>query len=165
MKVTSLHELFAFELQHTLSIEEQITESLPLMIEKASTPALKSGLTEHLEATKKQHQTVIDLCKEFSIDPTPMPCKAVEAIAAEGKELLESNDATPLLDLAIISTAQKVEHYEIACYGTITNYAQEMGHEDAQDLLHKILEEEKAEDEALTKLAESIIPQAPSGME
>jgi ferritin-like metal-binding protein YciE len=136
MKATTLHDLFLQDLQSAVTIEEQIIKALPKMTEKATSPALKDALKNHLAQTKKQHQTVSDLTKEMGIDQPAVSDPGIEGIIQKGEEMLTSNEPSPVLDLGIIEAAQRVEHYEMATYGTLANYAQEMGHQDAQDLLH-----------------------------
>jgi ferritin-like metal-binding protein YciE len=162
MKLSTLHDVFRAELQGMYSMEQQIIEALPLMIEKTTHPELKRAFTLHLDETRKQAETVADLCAEFDIDPDGKHCVGMEGLIEEGSELLAANNPSLILDLAMIGIAQKVEHYEIATYGTVINYAQEMGHADAQDLLVQILAEEKSSDEKLTDIAEDIIREAAS---
>lgn len=165
MKAKILHDLFLLELQDIYSFEQQIIEALPKMIEKTTTPELKRAFTLHLDETRKQAERIADLCEEFDIDPEGKHCLGIEGIIEEGAEMMSANTPSPLLDLAMIGIAQKVEHYEIAAYGTAANYAQEMGHSDAQELLVQTLEEEKKSDEKLTVLAETLIPEVPTSME
>lgn len=159
---TAFHDLFLSEIQTLYSMETQIIEAMPQMIERISTPELKRAFTIHLEQTRKQAHLIDDLCLEFDIDPHGKHCLGMEGIIEEGQELMSEMQPSPLLDIAIISIAQKIEHYEIASYGTVTNYAQEMEHQDAQDLLVEILAEEKSTDEKLTSLAEVLIPDVTS---
>jgi ferritin-like metal-binding protein YciE len=162
MNVPTFHDLFRMELQDLYSMEQQIIEALPLMIEKTHHPELKRAFTLHLDETRKQAELVADLCKEFDVEPDGKHCAGIEGIIEEGSETLSANKPSPILDLAMIGIAQKVEHYEIAAYGTVINYAQEMGHTDAQDLLFQVLAEEKNSDEKLTNIAEAIITEAAS---
>lgn len=160
MQVKTINDLFLMELQDLYSVENQIIEAMPKMIEKTTSPELKRAFTVHLEETRNQQQLVEDLCLEFTIDPMGHHCLGMEGILEEAAEVLTANTPSPVLDLALIASAQKVEHYEIASYGTTTNYAQELGYEDAQDLLVQILAEEKTTDEKLTALAEALLPDA-----
>lgn len=157
MQIKTLHELFLLELQEIASFETQILEAMPAMIEKTTSTELKEALRMHFDETKKQSELIINLCKEFDVDPEGKHCTGMEGIIEEGQEMLTANTPSELLDLAMIGIAQKVEHYEIASYGTAVNYAQEMGHEHAQDLLFQTMTEEKASDEKLTTMAETII--------
>lgn len=162
MQTKTLHDLFLLELQDMHSMELQIVEALPLIIEKTSHPELKRAFTLHLDETRKQAELVSDLCKEFGVDPNEKHCVGMEGILEEGQEMLSANNPSPILDLAIIGIAQKIEHYEIAAYGTAANYAQEMGHADAQDLLFQTMNEERMSDEKLTNIAEDILTEAAS---
>jgi ferritin-like metal-binding protein YciE len=165
MQVKRLHDLFLLELQDLYSVESQIIEALPKMIQKTTNPELKRAFTLHLDETRKQAQLIEDLCREFDVDPEGKHCLGIEGIIEEGQEMMTANNPSPLLDLAMIGIAQKVEHYEIASYGTATNYAQELGLDDAQDLLFGTMTEEKTTDEKLTAIAETLIPLAPTGTE
>ena len=164
MKLMTLHDLFLLELQDIYSVEQQIIEAMPRMIERTTNSELKRAFTLHLEETRRQSQRIEDLCGEFDLDPDSKHCTGVEGIIEEGQEIMSANTPSSILDLAMIGIAQRIEHYEIAAYGTAANYAQEMGHSDAQDLLVQTLSEEKDTDEKLTALAETLIPQVPSGM-
>lgn len=157
MKAATLKDLFLTEIQGIYSMENQIIEAMPKMIEKISNPELKRAFTIHLEDTRKQAHLIDDLCIEFDVDPNGRHCVGIEGIIEEGQEILSANNPSPALDLAIIDIAQKIEHYEIASYGTVANYAQEMGHQASQDLLMEILAEEKSTDEKLTAFAELLI--------
>lgn len=165
MKATTFHDLFLLELQDIASFEGQILEAMPQMIEKTTTSELKAALKMHRDETKKQLGTIKDLCAELGVDPDGKHCTGIEGIIEEGQETLTANTPSRVLDLAIISIAQKIEHYEIAAYGTAANYAQEMGHQDAQDLLMTTLSEEQKTDELLSAMAETIIPLVPIGMD
>lgn len=152
-----LHQLFIKDIQDLYSGEQQIIQALPKIIEKTSDKLLKSSFEAHLEETQEQTRLLEELANEFDFDPNGKHCAGMEGILKEGEEAISEMEPSPILDLALIGAAQRVEHYEIAGYGTVVNYAQEMGHENAQKLLHDILREEKETDEKLTKLAEQII--------
>lgn len=127
------------------------------MIEKTSDKLLKASFETHLEESREHARILEELAKEFDFDPNGKHCAGMEGIIKEAQEAMEDFEPSSLLDLALIGDAQRIEHYETAGYGTVVNYAQEMGHDKAQKLLHDILDEEKSTDEKLTTLAEQII--------
>jgi len=157
MKLKSLHDLFVQELQDMYSFESQIVSAFPKFIECTSTPELRRILMNHLQEAKKEGKTMWTLCKEFDIVPEGKHCVGMEGIIDEGLELITTQENSELVDLALISILQKIEHYEITSYGTAANYAQELGYTDAQDILYQTMQEEKAADEKLTAIAEQLI--------
>ncbi len=153
MKLESIENLFVHELKDLLSAEKQLVKALPKMAKGASSDALRSAIEEHLEQTKTH---VERLEKIFSmIDKTPRAehCKAMEGLIEEGSDLLEEEGSPAVKDAALIGAAQRVEHYEIAAYGTIRTLAEQLGKDDAVTLLQETLDEEKQTDEKLTELA------------
>jgi len=154
MKTLTLDKLFIDELEDMLSAENQIIEALPKMIKAASFPDLKEALSNHLMETKEQ---VERLEKIFSILELPMKeklCKGMEGILKEGDKMLENQAKNATTDAAIISAAQKVEHYEIASYGALCSFAKYLGLDEVIDLIQETLDEEKAADKTLTGIAE-----------
>ncbi|WP_270936348.1 YciE/YciF ferroxidase family protein [Falsiroseomonas oryzae] len=141
-------------LQDTYSAETQLLEALPEMAEAASTPALKQAFQEHLQVTQRQVERLERVAKMVGVDPDGDDCEAMEGLVAEAEEIVDEHDEGPVRDAALISAAQKVEHYEIAAYGTLTAMAKACGMKDAADLLAQTLKEEKDTDELLTQLAE-----------
>jgi ferritin-like metal-binding protein YciE len=157
MRMESLRELFVRELQDLYSAENQILKALPKMIEKASSAELQNGLSEHLDQTRQHVQRLDQIFDQLGdVDRKGRKCKGLTGIIKENKEML-SEDAEPAtLDAAVIAGAQKVEHYEIAAYGTVRTYAQILGRDDWASLLRQTLDEERATDVKLTQLAEQI---------
>jgi len=155
--ITKLHDLFVLEIQDLYDAEKQITQALPQVMEAVSHPELLKGMEEHLMETEKQIKRLETLCHELGIEPQGKTCLGMEGIIEESAELLQENESSPTLDAAIIAGAQKIEHYEIAGYGTAAAYAKQLGYDNALNLLVTTLEEEKAEDEKLTNMAEVII--------
>ncbi len=155
MKNNELFKLFMDELKDMLSSENQIIVALPKMIKLASMDELKEALMNHLDETKEQ---VVRLKKIFSIlgeKPSEMTCKGMQGILAEGEEMVKGKSPSSLLDATIISAAQKVEHYEIASYGTLRSFAKQMDLDsEVAKLLQASLDEEGAADKKLTKIAE-----------
>ena len=139
------------------SLEAQLIEALPLIIEKTTNPELKRAFTLHLEESRRHAEILYQICEALEVNPEGKFCVGIEGILEEGTEMLTANPHSPVLDLALIGIVQKIEHYEIASYGTVANYAQEMGHTDTHALLVQTLTDEKLTDEKLTDMAEAII--------
>ena len=151
-----LHDLFLDELADMLHAEKQITKALPKLIKATETDELRGALQDHLEETQNQVSRIEQVFASLDEKSATKPCKGMEGILAEGDELVSETKGTSALDAAIISAAQKVEHYEIASYGTLAAWAKELGHDKAAELLNESLAEEKAADEKLTEVAESV---------
>ena len=141
-------------LQDTYSAETQLLEALPEMAEAASTPELRKAFEEHLEMTQRQVERLERVAEMLGLDPEGEDCEAMEGLIAEAEEIMDDHDEGPVRDAALISAAQKVEHYEIAAYGTLTAMAKACGMKDAADLLAQTLKEEKDTDELLSHVAE-----------
>lgn len=156
-KLASLNDLLVEELKDLYSAENQLVKALPKMAKGANSAELRRGFEEHLEQTRTQVERLEEAAQMLDVSLKGKKCKAMEGLIEEGKELL-SEDADPaVLDAGLIAAAQKVEHYEIAAYGTVCTWAKELGMNDVADLLGQTLEEEKATDEKLTELAEQVI--------
>ena len=155
-KLTNLTELLIDELQDLLSAENQLTKALPKMADAALHESLKSGFLEHLEQTKTHVERVERAIELLGGDPKPKKCKAMQGLIDEGEEKIDLDADSSLRDAALIGAAQKVEHYEIAGYGTARTFAQLLGRSDVADILETTLREEAATDEKLTELAEAI---------
>jgi ferritin-like metal-binding protein YciE len=155
MKHKALKELFVDELKDLYSAENQLIKALPKMAKAATSDDLRAGFEEHLEQTKEHARRIEEICTELGEKPTGKKCAGMEGLIDEGKEMMgEFED--DVLDAAMISAAQRVEHYEIAAYGTVRTYAELLGHDRAVELLEQTLEEEKQTDQKLTELAGSI---------
>lgn len=154
MSVKSIEELFIHELSDIYSAEKQLTKALPRLARAAENPALVDGFNTHLEETQGQIERIDRIVELLDIRLKRIKCAAMEGLVEEGKEVIDSIEAGPLRDAALIGGAQKVEHYEIAAYGTLAALAKQLGYKDALKLLLETLEEEKATDEKLTMLAE-----------
>jgi ferritin-like metal-binding protein YciE len=154
-KNQSLHSVFIDELEDMLSCENQIIETLPNLIELASSEELKEALSSHLEETENQVKRLEDIFSMLEITPKEKTCKGMEGILDEGSEMFEGKPQDATLDAIIISAAQKVEHYEIASYGTLRSFANhlDLGSE-IISLLQENLDEEGAADKKLTKIAD-----------
>ena len=150
----NLQDLFVHELQDLYSAEMQITQALPLMIEATKNSELKKGFEMHLEQTKKQIERLKEIEKELGFSLEGKECKGMKGLLAEGQSLLQEDSDPEVLDAGLISAAQRVEHYEIAGYGTAATYAKLMKHKKALKLLKETLDEEEKTDKKLSKLAE-----------
>jgi ferritin-like metal-binding protein YciE len=157
VKLKSLQDLFVDQLKDLYSAENQLIRALPKMAKAASNPELRAGFEEHLEQTRGHAERLERICEQLDVTPKGKKCVAMEGLIEEGKELLEEDAAPAVLDAGLIAAAQKVEHYEIAGYGTARTWAQMLGHEEAVRLLEETLDEEKATDEKLTQLAEQSV--------
>lgn len=156
MNVENLQQLFVEQLRDLYDGEQQITEALPKLIEKASNPQLKSALQEHLEITERQIERLDEIFEELNEDADGETCKGMKGVIKEGDDLVGKADDPAVRDASIITSAQRVEHYEIAGYGTVKTYARQLGKQDFARILEEILNEEKEADQKLTQLAESI---------
>jgi len=157
MKLESLNALFVEQLEDLYSAENQILEALPKMIEKASSPALKQGLSEHLEQTRNQVKRLDRIFDQIpNADREGEKCKGMKGLITEGEEILKAKGDDDTRDAGIIAAAQRVEHYEIAGYGTVRTYAQLLNRPEWARLLQETLDEEAAADKKLTALSERI---------
>jgi ferritin-like metal-binding protein YciE len=163
VKATTLRELYVQELKDLYDAENQITKALPKMMKEASSDELRSALEEHLEITKEQARRIEQIFENMGERLKAEKCKGMQGVIAEGSELLKEADDDDVRDAGIIASAQKVEHYEIASYGTVRTYAQLLGEEEAVQLLQQTLDEEKEADQKLNALAEDINVEATSG--
>jgi ferritin-like metal-binding protein YciE len=155
MKLDSLNELYVDHLKDMYSAETQITKALPRMAKKATSPDLKAAFEAHLQETQGQIQRLEQIFQMLEKSPRGKKCAGMEGLLEEGKEVMSEDIAPEVLDAALIAAAQKVEHYEIASYGTARAYARLLGDNAAVDLLTQTLEEEVRADEKLTDLAET----------
>ena len=156
MATKSLQKLYIEQLQDLYDAEQQIIKALPKMISAAQSEELRSGLSEHLEITKTQAERIEKICEELDQNPENERCKGMEGVLREGSELVKKVSNEEVRDAAIIAAAQRVEHYEMAGYGTARTYATLLGYDDAADELQKTLDEEKEADETLSGLAEKL---------
>ncbi|QBG86986.1 ferritin-like domain-containing protein [Xanthomonas oryzae] len=154
MAIKTVEELFIHELSDIYSAEKQLTKSLPRLARAATEPKLKQAFEVHLEETQGQIERIDQVVDVLGIKLKRIKCAAMEGLVEESREVIDEIEAGPVRDAALIGGAHKVEHYEIASYGTIAAMAKQLGHADALPLLLATLEEEKATDEKLTLLAE-----------
>jgi ferritin-like metal-binding protein YciE len=151
-KIESMNDLLEENLKDLYSAEKQLTKALPKMAKAANSPELKNAFESHLEETNGHIERLEKIGKQLDIKLTGKKCKAMEGLVEEGSEVMESEGDPVLLDAAIIVAAQKVEHYEIAAYGSVKAFAEKLGLTDIVSLLDETLKEESACDEKLTSI-------------
>jgi ferritin-like metal-binding protein YciE len=150
----TLTDLFVDQLQDAYSAETQLTGALPKMAEAAGSAELKAGFEQHLIETRNQVTRLEQVCKQLGCKTGGNTCEAMEGLIEEGEEIIDMGLDPDAQDAGLIAAAQKVEHYEIALYGTLCSFAMQLGHQAAARLLHETLDEEKRTDQKLTQLAE-----------
>lgn len=150
----SLAELLEDELKDLFNAENQLLKALPRMAKKAASPQLKEAFTMHTKETEGHVDRLEKIGKSLGIKLKGKKCHAMEGLVEEGKEILEEDGNSGVIDAALIGAAQRVEHYEIAAYGTVRAIAQQLGHNEAVRLLQQTLDEEGATDKKLTSIAE-----------
>ena len=156
MKLDSLRELYIDELKDLYSAENQITNALPKLAKTATNPRLRQGFEEHLEQTKGHVQRLEQIFEGLGEKPTGKTCEGMKGLLKEGDEMATEEGDTDVIDAGLISAAQRVEHYEIAAYGSVATYAELLGEDEAVELLTQTLEEEKETDKKLTQVAKKI---------
>ncbi|WP_266205592.1 YciE/YciF ferroxidase family protein [Pontibacter kalidii] len=157
MKLNNLQDLLIHELKDIYNAEQQITKALPKMIKAASSDTLKQAFEEHLMVTEKQIERLDNVFDMMGEKAKGEKCKAMEGIIREAESMMDERADASVMDAALIASAQRVEHYEIAAYGTVCTYANQLGMKDVLNLLHQTLEEEKMTDQKLTQIAEKSI--------
>ena len=160
MALNSMDELFLNELKDVYNAEKQLVAALPRMAKAAQSPKLQQAITKHLRETEGHVKRLEQILQSLGEPLRGKKCKGMEGLIEEGKEILEEEGAPEVIDAAIISAAQRVEHYEIAAYGCLRTYALLLGNTEADRLLQQTLAEEDATDKALTALGEGGINQA-----
>lgn len=150
----TIQEALEHELQDLYSAESQILEALPLMAQRASNATLRKAFETHLKQTEKQRERLEKACQILGCEPEGELCMGMQGLLEEAEKLMGEEYPNELMDALLIGAAQKVEHYEIAGYGTVCTLAKTAGQPKIADLLDKTLNEEKATDEKLTKIAE-----------
>ena len=151
-----LHKLFLDELADIHYAEVQLTKTLPKLASAAESDELRSAFESHLHETETHVSRLERVFESLNEKPRKKKCDGMLGIIDEGKEILSDNKGEPTCDAALIAAAQKAEHYEIATYGTLVNWAKLMHHDQAVQLLEETLAEEKAADEKLTGIAQSV---------
>jgi len=157
MEMDSLRKLYVDELKDLYSAEKQILQALPKMAKKAKNAQLKQAFELHLQETQKQVERLDQVFEMLGKSSRGKKCKGMEGLLEEGKEMMQEDMEPEVMDAALIAAAQRVEHYEIAGYGTVRTYAQILGEDKHVKLLQQTLDEEGNTDKKLTQLAESSI--------
>jgi ferritin-like metal-binding protein YciE len=155
MKLENLRDAYHDQLKDMHSAEKQLTEALPKMLEAASSPDLKRAIQEHLAVTERQLERVSRLLESNNVSSGGKKCKAMEGLVEEASEIMKKDGDRDARDAAIIAAAQKVEHYEIASYGSLRSWAMTLGESEEASILQEILDEEYLADKTLTGIAES----------
>ncbi|HEX5634015.1 MAG TPA: ferritin-like domain-containing protein [Gemmatimonadales bacterium] len=154
MALETLRDLLVHELRDIYNAEQQIIKALPRMVKAAENPTLAQALQTHLRETEEQVVRLERVFEEMGVPARGKKCKGMEGLIEEGKEILEEEGGAAVIDAALIGAAQKVEHYEIAAYGTVKSMAELLGLQQVVQLLDQTLQEEMATDELLTHIAE-----------
>jgi len=157
MQLETLKDLYIHELKDLYSAEKQLIRALPKMAKAAKNQQLAAGFQEHLEQTKEHAARIETILSEHKHSTRGSKCKGMEGLIAEGAEMIEEEADPEVKDAGLISAAQRVEHYEIAGYGTARTYAEMLGDKEGATLLQRTLDEEERTDQKLTKLAQSSI--------
>ena len=160
MQKGSLRELYVNELKDLYSAETQLTKALPKMAKAASNAQLRETFEEHLRQTSEHVSRLERIFEMLGDKPTGKKCVGMHGLVKEGAQYMQEGYEGAVMDAAIIATAQRVEHYEIACYGTTREFARVLGENEHISLLEQTLEEEKQTDKKLTQLAQEINPEA-----
>src|ERR1700736_2944986 len=153
--IRTMDDLFVHTLRDIYYAEQEILKALPTMIEKATNPQLRSGLEQHLAESRNHVRRVEQVFGMHGVEPKTVTCLAINGIIKEADEIAGEVDNKEVLDAALIAAAQAVEHYEITRYGALVAWAKQLGRSDCASVLHQNLEEEKAADQKLTRIAES----------
>ena len=154
MKIKSLDQLLVHELEDLLSAEQQLVEALPKMADAATESSLKTAFKDHLKQTKTHITRLEKAFKELGQEPKAVTCKGMQGLIKEGEDMIKNAVDPAVLDAGLIAAAQRVEHYEIAGYGTARAHARTLGHTELVDLLQTSLDEDGAANKLLTQLAE-----------
>lgn len=155
MALETLEDLFVSELKDLYSAEKQLVKALPKMAKASSSAKLRKGFEDHLKQTQKHVERLEKVFEEMGVKARGPKCEAMEGLIEEGKRMMGEDATDEVMDAALIAAAQRVEHYEIAGYGTVRTFANMLGMKDAERLLQQTLDEESETNEKLTKLAES----------
>ena len=156
----TLHDAFLDELRDTYDAEKQLTKALPKMVKASTSAALRDAFEAHLEETRQQVERLEQVFASLDEKARGKHCDGMEGIIEEGQAILEEDFDETTTDACLIAAAQRVEHYEMAAYGTLVAWARVLEHTEAADLLQETLDEEKAADEKLSAIAEGGINQA-----
>jgi ferritin-like metal-binding protein YciE len=165
MRMDSFDKLYLEELKDAYNAEKQLVKAIPKMVKAATSPELRTALEEHLDVTRRQVERLEEIFQDLGKPASGKTCKGMAGIIEEGQEMLHEDGEPEVIDAAIIAAAQRVEHYEIAAYGTLRTFAETKGDAKAARVLEEILNEEKEADERLTRIAESSVNTQARGAE
>jgi ferritin-like metal-binding protein YciE len=154
-KLRTLDDLYTDMLKDLYSAEKQLVKALPKLAKNAQSPDLQKAFQEHLKQTERHVERIERIFSDLGGSPRGKKCVGMEGLVAEGNELLQEETDPDVLDAGLIAAAQKVEHYEIASYGTVRTWAERLGHNNAAQLLQQTLDEEGDANKKLTEIAES----------
>jgi ferritin-like metal-binding protein YciE len=157
MKLESLRDLYVEQLKDLYSAEKQLVDALPKIADAASAPELKNAFREHLSQTRQHVERLEKIFQSLNESPKGETCEGMKGLIKEGEEMIKMKGQPEVIDAGLIAAAQRVEHYEIAGYGTVRTYAELLGEQEAVRLLERTLQEEEETDEKLTEIAESRI--------
>ncbi len=157
MKLQTVEDLFLQGLQYTLDAEKQLTEALPKMAEASSTPELKKAFENHLSETKKQVSRLEEIFRKLGKEPETKPNAVVKQMRQEADGMIAETDRSPVRDSALIVAGNQIEHFEMASYGCLVNYAELLAKYDLASMLRTTLQEEKEADAKLTEVAERYV--------
>jgi ferritin-like metal-binding protein YciE len=160
MSMESLQDLFVDQLKDIYNAENQLVKALPKMAKSATSPELKTAFQNHLEETRGHVERLEQIFEKLGEKPGGKTCKAMKGLVEEGSEMMDEDAEAPIMDAGLIAAAQRVEHYEIAAYGCVRNFAKLLNHNEMARILQQTLDEEGAADKKLSKLAEHINPEA-----
>lgn len=155
MRLNDLRDVLTHEVKDLYSAEKQLVAALPKLAKAATDTKLRQAMEKHLEVTKEQLKRLEEVGKQLGTEVTGHACEGMKGLIKEAEGLLDENEPSEALDVALISAAQRVEHYEIAGYGSAVAFAKELGHHDVAKTLQKTLDEEGEADKELTAIAES----------
>ena len=154
--INNLSDVYVSQLQDLYSAETQLVKALPKLAKAASLPELAAGFSEHLEQTKEHVRRLEEILEALEVNPGGKKCKAMEGLIAEGAESIDEVASPEAKDALLIAAAQRVEHYEIAAYGTVKAFAKILGEDDALELIEETLAEEVQTNEKLTKVSRTV---------
>lgn len=155
--IETLEQLLQDEIRDIYDAEKQLVKALPKMAKAASSTELSDAIREHLEQTQGQVQRLEQVFEALGAKAKGKPCAGMKGLIEEGQEIIGADSSDELKDLAIIGAAERVEHYEIAAYGTARTFAEQLGKQDIVDLLQETLDEEKETDEKLTEISQTLL--------
>ncbi len=159
MRIERMEDLFVDQLRDLYHAEKQLVKALPKMAKNSTSPELRNAFQEHLQQTEGHVNRIEQIFEHMDLRAKAKKCEAMEGLVEEGQEIIDSDAPCEVLDAGLIGAAQKVEHYEIAAYGTLVTWAHQLGRHECADLLKQTLDEEKTADEKLTHIAESLVNQ------